>query len=124
MGRPLITSARATAALPWSLEVQQEIAKDLVGTIGYLGQHSTRLHALLIYLNDMPEKYLQLGDVLNAPINSPQAIAAGINPPYPNFTTTWGTGVPVEQALRPFPQYGYINGDSYLQNTGQATYNA
>ncbi|WP_238324680.1 carboxypeptidase regulatory-like domain-containing protein [Pseudacidobacterium ailaaui] len=116
-GRPAMVQS-------WSLEVQQEIAKDLVGTIGYLGQHSTRLHALLIYLNDMPEKYLQLGDTLNATINSPQAIAAGISAPYPNFTNTWGPDVTVQQALRPFPQYGYINGDSYLQNTGQATYNA
>ena len=29
-----------------------------------------------------------------------------------------------QQALRPFPQYGYVNQDSYLQNVGQASYNA
>ncbi|MGB7190266.1 MAG: hypothetical protein WBD10_09030, partial [Acidobacteriaceae bacterium] len=30
----------------------------------------------------------------------------------------------MQQALRPFPQYGYVNQDSYLQNAGQSTYNA
>jgi hypothetical protein len=108
----------------WSLEVQQQLANDLVATIGYLGQHSTRLRALLNYANDIPEKYLSLGDTLNAPVPSSQAAAAGITPPFGNFNNIWGSTVTAEQALRPFPQYGYINSDSYLQNTGQATYNA
>ena len=37
---------------------------------------------------------------------------------------TWGISEPVEQALRPFPQYGYINQDSFLQNVGQSSYEA
>ncbi|MGH7996486.1 MAG: hypothetical protein ACREFX_09060, partial [Opitutaceae bacterium] len=37
---------------------------------------------------------------------------------------TWGGNGTVSQALRPFPQYGYINTDSYLQNVGQSTYEA
>jgi len=111
-GRPAMVQS-------WSLEVQQQLANDLVFTLGYMGQHSTHLHALLDYPNDMPEKYLQLGDKLNEPLSQ-----SGVTAPYANFFNTWGTQVPTEQALRPFPQYGYVNTDSYLQNTGQATYNA
>jgi hypothetical protein len=48
----------------------------------------------------------------------------GITPPYANFINEWGFQEPVQQALRPFPQYGYINEDSYLQNVGQASYDA
>jgi hypothetical protein len=47
----------------------------------------------------------------------------------PNVTVavpgcTWPEDEPESQALRPFPQIGYINMDSYLQNVGQSTYNA
>lgn len=48
----------------------------------------------------------------------------GVKIPYANFYQTWGNGVTVQQALRPFPQYGYVNTDSYIQNVGQASYNA
>src|SRR5262249_9633909 len=30
----------------WSLEVQHELAKDLILNVGYVGMHSTRLHSL------------------------------------------------------------------------------
>jgi hypothetical protein len=73
----------------------------------------------------MPQQYLGLGNALFDIAGSPQAIADGVGQlPYANFQQTWGGGGNVSQALRPFPQYGYINTDSYLQNVGQSTYNA
>jgi hypothetical protein len=69
----------------------------------------------------MPLADLKYGTGLFQPVISN---TIGVNIPYPNFYNTWGTGVNVQQALRPFPQYGYINTDSYIQNVGQSTYNA
>jgi hypothetical protein len=45
-------------------------------------------------------------DLLNSNITSPAAVAAGITPPYPNFTNpAVQTSRTVAQALRPYPQY-------------------
>jgi hypothetical protein len=112
---------RPAKVLTWTLENQLQVAHDLFFTLGYLGMHSTRLHGLIDYPNDMPLADLKYGTGLFQPVISN---TIGVNIPYPNFYNTWGTGVNVQQALRPFPQYGYINTDSYLQNVGQSTYNA
>ncbi|HTW61988.1 MAG TPA: carboxypeptidase-like regulatory domain-containing protein [Terracidiphilus sp.] len=115
------TYGRPAMVLTWTLENQYQVARDLFFTLGYLGMHSTRLHGLIDYPNDMPLSGLAYGTALNQPVISN---TVGVNIPYANFYNTWGTGVTVEQALRPFPQYGYINTDSYIQNVGQSTYNA
>jgi hypothetical protein len=103
----------------WTLENQIQLRPNLIFTLGYLGQHSVRLHGLIDYPNDMPQSDLALGNTLNC-----VAPCGGVPLPYANFQQTWGNGGLVEQALRPFPQYGYINTDSYLQNVGQASYDA
>ncbi len=101
----------------WTLENQYQITPNLFFSVAYLGQHSTHLHGLIDYPNDMALSGLALGNQL---FN----VATGVQLPYANFQTTWGGTGNLSQALRPFPQYGYINEDSYLQNVGQATYNA
>lgn len=114
----------------WTLETQYQLTPNMYASVGYLGMHSTRLHAMLDFFNDMPDKYMALGDYLNW-----WAIAPGPNgwngpalAPFPNFSCASGCAWPINepeyQALRPFPQFSYINMDSYLQNLGQATYNA
>jgi hypothetical protein len=103
----------------WTLENQIQLSPNFIFTLGYLGQHSVRLHGLIDYPNDMPVSGLALGNTL-----FDTAPAGGVPLPYANFQQTWGGSGNVSQALRPFPQYGYINTDSYLQNVGQSTYNA
>ena len=105
----------------WTLENQYQISANLFVSLGYLGMHSTRLHGLINYPNDIPLADLQMGSYLEWWIGLPPP---GITPPYANFINEWGFEEWVEQALRPFPQYGYINEDSYLQNVGQASYDA
>jgi hypothetical protein len=59
-----------------------------------------------------------LGPVLGQPfVGNPNGAAS----PYPGFLTDWGSGVSLQQALRPFPQYSYIYTD-VLQNIGQSSY--
>ena len=102
----------------WSLEVQRELATDLILTVGYVGTSAHHLRSNLQNTNALDPKYLTLGDTLFADIDSPAAQAAGVRRPYPSFTG------PVFQALRPFPQYNFINTDCCLENIGNATYNS
>ena len=91
----------------WSLTFQRQVGKDMVIEASYIGNHGTRLPHTPQFLglgyNMNDPKVLSLGTkVLQADINSPEAKAAGIAPPYPGFT-----GI-VAQALRPYPQYQAI----------------
>ncbi|MFY9855482.1 MAG: hypothetical protein WAK26_16550, partial [Terracidiphilus sp.] len=124
----------------WTLETQYEITPSLFASLGYLGMHATHLHAMLNFMNDMPDKDMALGDWLNWWAYYPPANQGGFGvnsiEPYSNFSCigpnvytaapgcTWPENEPISQALRPFPQIQYINMDSYLQNLGQSTYNA
>lgn len=114
------TNGRPAMIETWTLENQIQINPNMFFSLGYLGMHSTHLHALLDYPNDIPLKDLALGNHLTWWTRANPDVTA----PYANFYNTWGQYVWVEQALRPFPQYGYINQDSYLQNTGQSSYEA
>ena len=106
----------------FSLETQMLLAKDLTLTVGYLGERGTRLRSLVYWENSLNPAYFGLGDTLVAPVQSAAGRAANITAPFANFYNV--TNGLVGQALEPFPQYGYINNDSYLQNRGQSTYNA
>jgi hypothetical protein len=122
-GRPAMVGS-------WNLENQVQLMPDLYFSLGYIGNHATRLHGLLNYPNDMPEKYLSMGTCLLyfAVAPCPNGFSSPPIQPYPGFSCatgcTYGISEPVEQALRPFPQVGYINEDSYLQNVGQSSYDA
>lgn len=107
----------------WSLEVEHQLAPDLILSVGYVGQHATRLRSSLAQINNLNPKFFSLGNNLSAPINSATATTLGINPPFPQFETLYGPGT-ISQALRPFPQYQSINTDCCLENLGQSTYNA
>jgi hypothetical protein len=107
----------------WTLENQIQLTQNLFFSLGYLGNHATHLHGLIDYPNDIPLNDLSLGFGLAWWTAIPPA-GSGVTAPYANFYNEWGPTVWVEQALRPFPQYGYINQDSYLQNVGQSSYDA
>jgi hypothetical protein len=112
----------------WSLEIQHELAKDLILNIGYVGMHSTRLHSNLIQINSLNPQFYSLGNDLNLSVTDPKAQAdlatLGVTVPSwfvplwsPNNEDTLG------QLLRPHPQYRNID-SSVLENAGQSTYNA
>ena len=108
----------------YSLEVQQQLLPDMTLTVGFLGNHATRLRSLVYWPNSLNPAYFALGNLLTQPLNSTAAQSAGIPTPFANFYTVNGGGSLVGQALLPFPQTGYLNNDSYLQNRGQSTYDA
>lgn len=89
---------------PTSQNIGLEVARELPGQmsirVGYVANLSHRLPGNgLVDLNALDLKYLSLGSLLNANINSAAAQAAGIAVPYPGFNGS------VAQALRPYPQY-------------------
>ncbi len=102
----------------WSFQVQGQISKDMIATVGYVGQRAQNLRSALMNLNNIPLADLNLGTALNQPVNNN---TLGISAPYPNFYQDWGSGINVAQALRPYPQYNYLYAD-VLQNIGQSTY--
>jgi hypothetical protein len=108
----------------FSLEFQTQLAPDLILSTGFLGERGTHLRGLTFWPNSLNPGYFALGNLLYQPITSPAAQAAGIPIPFPNFINVTGGNDLVGQALEPFPQMGYLNNDSYLQNRGQSTYDA
>jgi hypothetical protein len=104
----------------WSFQIQGQVSKNMVATLGYVGQRAQNLRSSLMNLNNIPQQDFALGTALNQAVTGN---TVGVTAPYSNFFTTWGSGVSVQQALRPFPQYGYIYMD-VLQNIGQSTYNS
>jgi hypothetical protein len=113
-GRPSMTNN-------WSLQFQDELAQDLIFTLGYIGQVAQNLRSGdLSNINNITTDKFALGDRLN---NSQFAIPlggsnSGVNAPYSTFEGNLG------QAIRPFPQYDYIAGDCCLENLGHSSYNA
>ncbi len=100
----------------WSVEVQRELAPDLILDVAYVGQHSQDLRSNYDAVNTLNPKYFSLGGELANPLSSQTTIPA----PYAGFPS----GAIVAQALVPFPQYFGFNTDGALENLGQSTYNA
>ncbi len=102
----------------WSFQIQDQVSKDMVATLGYVGQRAQNLRSALMNWNNISLQAFGLGQALNQPVSNN---TLGITAPYPSFYSDWGSTVNVAQAIRPFPQYNYIYMD-VLQNIGQSTY--
>ena len=112
---------KPAAIYEWSLQMQRELAPDLILEVGYLGNKAQNLRSNVQNINNIPISDFALGNQLNNPV---VGNTAGIAVPFNGFTTLWGTGAPVQRALRPFPQYDYIDSGCCLQNVGMSTYHA
>jgi hypothetical protein len=105
----------------YSLQVQYEIAPDLILTVGYDGERGAHLRSNLENINDIPKNDFALGNNLS---NTLASNTAGITAPFPTFYSLFGNSVQTAQALRPYPQYKQIQTNCCLQNVGQSYYNA
>ena len=110
----------------WSLEVQHQLATDLILSVGYVGMHSTRLHSNLLQINSIAPQFYALGNNLNLNVTDPAAapVLSSLGVSVPSwFVPLYGSDATIGQLLRPFPQYRGID-SSTLENVGQSTYNA
>jgi Carboxypeptidase regulatory-like domain len=113
-GRPSMTSS-------WSLQLQDELAQDLIFSWGYVGQASQNLRSgFLTNFNNIDPSQFSLGDLLdNSQYIIPEGGSShGYTAPYSTFTG------PIGQSIRPFPQYDYLADDCCLENLGHSSYHA
>jgi hypothetical protein len=120
-------SGRPADIQSWNLDVQRQIAANLVLSVAYVGSKGTHLPALNKIPNQVNPSFLPLGSELTMDATClsnggcPNAIAAGIVLPYATFTGK------INQLLRPFPQYGQFNQEDNSftpDRSGNSTYNA
>lgn len=107
----------------YALSVQQELSKNLVLQLSYLGSESVKQFVGSVNLNPVPAQYLATGQVRdNAVI---QNLSSSVANPFAGLlpgTTLNGSKVKRAQLLTPYPQY---TGLSVLDMTnGTSNYNA
>jgi hypothetical protein len=120
-------SGRPPRIIQWSLGLQRELARNLLVEATYVGNRGVwwktafMINPNLIDPRALASVGLSLNNpadlqLLSSPLNSAVAAQRGFsNPPYPGFPI----GAAVNQALRPFPQFGNMTKVSYapLGNT-------
>ena len=116
------TVGKAPYDTAWNLGVQRELPWDMFFTASYVGNRAIHLPTTLELSNQPNPSVLKYGSLLGEAVNSPDAIAAGIQIPYPNFVSDFGGAATVEQALAPYPQFGGFF--PVYEMDGTAFYNA
>ena len=99
----------------WTLNLQRELPGSLLIDAAYAGSKGTRLSSRY-NPNQLHPRFLSLGSLLTANINSAEARAASIPIPFPGFSGS------VAQALRPYPQY--LDIVRPFETLGHSTYHA
>ena len=105
----------------WDVQMQQQLTQDLILTVGYVGNKTQNLRSNVQNINNIPINDFALGGGLTQHVIGN---TLGVQQPFTGFTQLWGNGVQVQQALRPFPQYQYVDTGCCLQNVGMSSYNA
>ncbi len=106
----------------WNFNVQRQLPWNMFLTAAYVGNRAIHLPTTLSLNNQPNPSVLKYGSLLAEPVNSPDAIAAGIKIPFPGFVDLFGGSATVEQALTPFPQFGEYY--PLYELDGTAFYNA
>jgi Carboxypeptidase regulatory-like domain/TonB dependent receptor len=134
-------SGRPARVSQWNISLQREVLKDILVEAAYVGNvgvweavgssqgfYNATVNNLLSYNAVSPATLAKYGlsdltdpnvrALLNDPIGSAAAIAAGFKLPYPGFPTS----ASVLQSLRPFPQFSTIA--PYQAPLGKSWYDA
>ncbi len=116
------TAGRMPYLQQWNFNVQRQLPWNTFLQVAYIGNHALHLPGQLDPPSQgNPAVLLPYGPLLKAGINSPAAIAAGIQTPYAGFATDLGPNATVARALSPFPQYNEVFNN--FDTTGVANYN-
>jgi hypothetical protein len=132
---PMIHPSSGTppTQLYWTMQVEQQVSSTIVTNIGYVGMHTYHLGvwskpnevnpamAQAKYSAAAAAAGMPLNDFLSLPVTDPRVAAAGIQPPWSGFVSTFGAGATASQALRPWPQYGDV--DNPLNPIASVSYN-
>ncbi len=113
-------SGRAPYLQQWNVNFQRQLPWNLFFQAAYIANRAVHLDGQLNPISQPDPAILRYGAVLNANINDPAAIAAGVKPPYPNFSNDLAGNATVAHALSPFPQYSNVYNNFDL--SGAASY--
>jgi carboxypeptidase family protein len=115
----------------WNLDIQRQIAANLLVSVAYVGSKGTHLVALNIIPNQTNPSFLPYFATFASDLTMPSscltngtcpaAVAAGVAIPYAGFSG------PIDQIFRPYPQYGDFNQEDNSfspDRTGNSTYHA
>lgn len=106
----------------WNFNVQRQLPWNTFLQVAYVGNHALRLPGQLDPPSQGdPSVLLPYGALLKQTVNTPAAISAGIQSPYPNFVNDFGGNATVAHALSPFPQYNQVFNN--FDMTGVSNYN-
>ena len=112
------TATRGSGELTYAFNIQRQLGTSMVAEIGYLGVLASDIQSSLLAYDQIAYRNLPANlnpftaagrTLLNSQISSPAAVAAGIAPPFAAFSTVFGSGATVGQALRPYPQYARVD---------------
>jgi hypothetical protein len=110
-------AGRPPRIMMWSIGLQRQITTNLAVEVAYVGNRGVwwqagalndpnRLTPEILAANHLDINKQEDRDLLVSPLNSALAAQRGFStPPYPAFSLS----LPVNQALRPFPQFTGIN---------------
>jgi len=115
------SAGRPAAIYNYTMQVQQQLATDLIASIGYVGAVGQNLQANNQNINNILYDNLKLGKELGQQL---MGNPYGVPVPFAGYFNLWGNGVQIQQALRPYPQYDFIDSGCCLEATGHSSYNA
>ncbi|MEO8125777.1 MAG: TonB-dependent receptor, partial [Bryobacteraceae bacterium] len=111
---------RAPYMYDWNFTLERSVGKSILIRTSYQATLGIKLLDSRENINQVNPKYLALGQLLFSPVGSQAAADAGIGLPW----STFPTNRPVNQALRPLPQYTGIDRRTDADNSGHSTYHA
>ena len=103
-------------AQQWNLSVQKTFGANWSTEVGYLGSKLTNLGVPDVNLNQLTAEQLAMGSVLT------QQVANPFFGQIPASSSLGGATIPVQQLLRPFPQFTTVA--LYRNNVGHSTYHS
>ena len=119
------SNGRPGMTMNWSLDIQEQLAKDMILDVGYVGTRATHMRSQMDNYNSASPTNLQYGNLLNYGLTSTQVGAAGLSAqPFVGFNALFGGNNTLGQSLRPMPQYYGFNSDCCLENKGQSGFEA
>ena len=105
----------------WQFSIERRVTSSSVGRVTYHGNVGNKLLSRLQTLNQLDPKYLAIyGTLLGRRLDDPQVVATGVKAPYAGYPMSRQ----LQQALRPYPQYGNIDGSAGGLNDGHLTFHA
>ena len=111
---------RAPYMYDWNFTLERSIGKSILIRTSYQATLGIKLLDARENINQVNPKYLALGQLLFSPVGSQAAVDAGVRLPW----STFPANRPVNQALRPLPQYIGIDRRTDADTSGHSTYHA